>query len=347
MRSAKLYPDLVHHKSDLFEALFRRLLVGGFASSYMKRPAFLILYALALILAALLAAKAQPPDTAPTQPPAGFTEVTPAKVLPGILNYSGCYMREEGVFDEAKLKPLLERKECAEELKTLNIDFVKHTLIGWSAHSDCHMQVRTKVFRSDTEKKYLVVINIIYGGCRAGGSRSGWIVVDKIPDGYTLDMKEVRVDRIHGINANGADFYFPKPPSNIKPVLIESREIDVQGCLPLDRQSQWILIKEEFLQRALEDKSRECKQLFKKLAIDFDKYTLAGYNINTGDCYRPPGLSQQVFNDAGEKRYVMEISYTQRHGSCHIPRWHAVWVLVPKLPEGYGFEFALKEKPRE
>jgi hypothetical protein len=314
----------------------------------MKRPAFLILYALALILAALLAAKAQPPDTAPTQPPPGYTEVTPARALPGIFGYGGCYMREGGgVFDEARLKPLLERKECAEELKALNIDFAKHTLIGWSAHSDCHMHVRTKVFRSETEKKYLVLINNVYGGCRAGGSRSGWILLDKIPEGYAFEMKEVRVDRIHGINADGADFYFPKPKSNIKPVLVESREIDVQGCLPLERQSQWILIKEEFLQTALDGKSRECRQLFKSLAIDFDKYTLAGYNVNTGHCSRPPDLEQKVFDDAGEKRYMMEIGYKRPPGSCHVPTYHPVWVLVPKLPAYYGFQFTLKEKTRE
>lgn len=305
----------------------------------MKRPAFLILYALALIAAAVIAAKAQP---------AGYTEVPQ---VPGrgsaIFNFNnadGCRLREGGIYDAEKLRSLREVSKCAETIDSLNLDLTKHTLIGWSAHSDCHMRAIAKVFRSEAEKKYLVVINNIYGGCRAGGSRSGWIVIDKIPADYTFNIKEVRVDRIHGINADGAEFYFPKPKSDIKPVLIESREIDVQGCLPLDRQSQWILIKDEFLQTALENKTRECKQLFKKLAIDFDKYTLAGYNVNTGDCYRPADLGQKVFDDAGEKRYVMEISYTDRHGACHVPRWHAVWVLVPKLPEGYGFTFEVKPK---
>jgi hypothetical protein len=259
-------------------------------------------------------------------------------------------MREGGgIFDEARLKPLLEKKECAEELKTLNIDFAKHTLIGWSAHSDCHMHVRTRVFRDDAEKKYLVIINNIYGGCRAGGSRSGWIVLDKIPVDHTLEMKEVRVDRIHGINAEGYDFYFPKPKSNIKPVRLESREIDVLGGLPLERQSQWILIKDEFLQTALDGKSPECKQLFKNLAIDFDKYTLAGYNVNTGHCSRPPNLEQKVFDDADEKRYVMEIGYTRPSGYCQVPTYHPIWVLVPKLPAYYGFQFKVnpKERPDE
>ena len=327
---------------------YHAILAGGLVLSYMKRPAFLILYALAFTLAATLAAKAQPTKSAPIHPPASYTQVTPLRGLPGIFNYGECYMRENGIVDEAGLKPLLGRKACAEELRSLDIDFAKHTLIAWSARSDCHMRVRTRVFRSEIEKKYLVIINNIYGGCRAAGFRSGWIILDKIPAGYSLEMKEVRVDRIHGINADGADFYFPKPPSKIKPVLIESREVDVQGCLPLQQQSQWILVKDEFLQTALEDKSRECKRLFKTLAIDFDKYTLAGYNVNTGHCSRPAGLQHKVFDDAGERRYVMEIGYTHpRSGYCHVLTYHPIWVLVPKLPAYYGFQLALKGRSDE
>lgn len=300
----------------------------------MKSPVSLILFSLALMLAAFVTVKAQPP--------VGYTEVTPARSGFGMFRYGRCLMGEGGIFDEARLKPLLERKECAEEMKNLEVDFAKHTLIGYRAGGDCHMRLMTKVFRSDTEKKYLLVINNIYGGCRAGGSRSGWIVLDKIPDDYKFEMKEVRVDRIHGINAGDGDFFFPKPSSNIRPILIESREIDVLGCLPLDGQSQWILIKDEFLQTALENKSRTCKEMFKNLAIDFDKYTLAGYNVASGHCSRPPDLAQQVFDDAGEKRYLMEISFTSRAGSCHVLQYHPIWVLVPKLPEGYGFQFELK-----
>lgn len=286
--------------------------------------------------------------TGAAQLPAGYTEVLPAKGgsadLLGTRGYGGCWIRQDGIYDEENLKPLLTDKECAESIKALNVDFAKQTLVGWSARSDCHMQVRIKTFRSEADKKYLVIINNIYGGCRAGGGRSGWLVFDKIPANYTLEVKEVRVDRIHGINDDGKDFYFPKQPSNIKPVLIESREIDVKNCLPLGSgQSQWILIKDEFLQTALEGKGSECKQHFKGLAIDFEKYTLAGYNVNTGDCHRPADLAQRVFDDAGEKRYVMEISYSRlTYGGCHIPRWHSVWALVPKLPADYSFEFAIK-----
>lgn len=303
----------------------------------MKKAAFLFIALLAAILSANVPAHAQLP--------AGYVEIqpiSPAPLLFRLRSSADCYIRDDGIYDEERLKPLLANQKCAERLRALNLDHKTQTFIRYSARGDCHMHLRTKIFRSDTDKKYLLIINNIYGGCRAGGSREGWIVIDKIPDGYELNIREVRVDRIHGVNADGQDFYFPLQPSGIKPELIESREIEVKGCLPLDRQSQWILIKDEFLQRALEGRSSECKELFADLAIDFEKYTLAGYNVNTGDCTRPPSLSQKVYKDFDEKRYRMEISYDQPAVRCEELTWHALWVIVPKPPGDHGFQFELK-----
>jgi hypothetical protein len=303
----------------------------------MKKAAFLIIALLTAILSVDVPAHAQLP--------AGYVEIQPVNHGPVLFRMrpgTDCYIRGDGIYDEEKLKPLLANPKCAEFLRALNIDHKTQTLIRYSARGDCHMRLRTKIFRSDTDKKYLLIINNVYGGCRAGGSREEWMVIDKIPEGYGLNISEVRVDRIHGVNADGEDFYFPKQPSGIKPELIESREIDVKGCLPLDRQSQWIIMKDEFLQSALEVRSRECKELFAVLAIDFDKYTLAGYNVNTGDCMRPPSLSQKVYKDFDEKRYRMEISYDKPAARCEELTWHALWVIVPKLPGDHGFQFELK-----
>lgn len=303
----------------------------------MKKTAFVIIALLTAILSADVPAHGQLP--------AGYVEIQPVSHLPsffGMRSGSDCYLRDDGIYDEEKLKPLLARPKCAEMIRALRVDHKTQTLIGYSAHGDCKMRLHTKIFRSDTDKKYLLVINNIYGGCRAGGSRDGWMVIDKIPEGYGLNIREVQVDRIHGVNADGQDFYFPKQPSGIKPELLESREIDVKGCLPLDRQSQWIFIKAEFLQRALEDKSSECKALFAALAIDFDKYTLAGYNVNTGDCTRPPSLSQKLYKDFDEKRYRLEIGYDKPVVRCEELTWHSLWVIVPKLPGDHGFQFELK-----
>lgn len=303
----------------------------------MKNAALVIIGLFVTILSAGVPAHAQLPP--------GYVEIQPLNSLPaffGTRSGTDCYLRDDGVYDEEKLKPLLVRSSCAESIRALKVDHKTQTLIGYSARGDCHMRLRAKIFRSDTDKKYLLVINNIYGGCRAGGSRDAWMVIDKIPEGYELNIREVLVDRIHGVNADGQDFYFPKQPSGIKPELLESREIDVKGCLPLDRQSQWILMKDESLQRALEGKSSECKALFAALAIDFAKYTLAGYNVSTGDCSRPLSLSQKVYKDFDEKRYRMEISYDKPVAGCEQLTWHALWAVVPKLPGDHGFVFELK-----
>jgi hypothetical protein len=280
--------------------------------------------------------------TVPAQLP-GYTEVTPVLARPDQFGFThsveGCDLRENGIYDEAKLKPLLRRKECAEWVKTLNVDFVRHTLVAYSAAGDCHMQVVTKVFRSEREKKYLVIINHIYGGCRAAGWRQGWIVLEKIPADYTLEIKEVRIDRNYGPDVKGFQFPVEKKPSGIKPEILESREIDVKECLPLERQSQWILIKNEFLQTAIEGKGTKCAEYFNSLAIDFNNYTLAGYNVNTGHCQRPESLEQKLVKDFDEKSYTLMITYAPPRGSCDVATYHPVWVLVPKLPEGYSFNF--------
>jgi len=287
------------------------------------------------------------------QLPAGYVEITPlngaaSNFGAGYVGRAACLFREDGIYDEEKLRKLRDNPRCADEVKALNVDLSKHTLISYSARSDCHMRLRVKAFRSDTEKKYLVILNNIYGGCRAGGSREGWLILDKMPEGFTLEMKEVKVDRLHEPDGGSrGEFVFPKQPSGMAPELLESREVDVQGCLPLDRQSQWILIKQEFLDKALEDKSPRCRQLFKTLAIDFDKYTLAGYNVNTGDCYRPATLTQKLYKDFDQKRYRMEISYPENYGACHVVRYFPIWVLAPKLPADYGFQFEEKEIERE
>jgi len=309
----------------------------------MKNLILLVVWIFAIVVAGFIAVRAQLP--------AGYNEVPLAfgssNELFGLGMERDCWIREVGIYDEAKLKPLLEDKKCAEAMKTLNVDFKKQTLVGWSAHSDCHMRVRIKVFRNDAEKNFLVIVNNIYGGCRAGGSRSGWIKLDKLPAGYTLNMKEVRVDRIHGINGDGKDFYFPKQPTGIKPQIMESREVDIKGCLPLDRQSQWVFIKDEFLQKALEEKSAECKAVFKDLGIDFDKYWLAGYNFSTGDCERPAGVTQKVVKDFDLVSYTLEIGYDRPKTMCAELKYHPIWVVMEKPANGFTINIEAKMRKTE
>ncbi|MEO6393065.1 MAG: hypothetical protein ABIP75_14550 [Pyrinomonadaceae bacterium] len=308
----------------------------------MKKILTLLLIAMGLVAAGSITVLAQLPE--------GYIEVPSQRGIPMQGLGSGiapCSIGEDGVYDKEKLQKLFFRKECEDSVKALDLDLSKQTLVGYSVGGDCHMHVRIRTYRSDKDKKYLTIINNIYGGCRAGGGRSGWIILDKMPDGYTLVVKEVKVDRI---DRSGADsFLFPKQPTGIPPEVLESSEVDIRGCLPMTGQSQWVFIKPEFLTAGLDrypDQKAECAAIFDQLNIDFEKYDLAGYNLNTGDCTRPAGIEQRLVKDYDEMVYRLEITYPRRTGSCHVIKYHPVWVLVPKPPTGYSFRIETKVREK-
>ena len=294
-----------------------------------------------VLLAASLAAHAQLP--------AGYVEVTPIRGIPTGGPRSGiapCSIRENGVFDQEALQKLFVRRECEDSIKALNLDLSRQTLVGYSVGGDCHMQVKVRTFRSDQDKKYLTVINNIDGGCRAGGWRSGWLVFDKMPAGYTLEVKTVRVDRTYAPEQDSA-FLFPKLPTGIPPEVLESREVDLRGCLPMTGQSQWVFIKQEFLVAGIDrypEQKAACTAVFAELNIDFGKYDLAGYNVNTGDCSRPAGIESRVVKDYDELVYRLEVSYAKPSKYCDVVTYHPVWVLVPKPAAGYAFRIEAKAK---
>ena len=165
-----------------------------------RKSGRLAVYSLAFISFLTLSLAAQPE---------GYIEVPRLRTFPG--GGFGCYI-PSGNYDEEKLRAVLQRPNCAKETRGLKVDLQKETLIRYNVGSDCHMRVETRVFRIDAEKRYEAIINNIYGGCRAGGWRQGWIVIEKLPPGYNLDVVEVKIDRIHGpIRDEG--FAYPKPPS--------------------------------------------------------------------------------------------------------------------------------------
>ena len=175
------------------------------------------------------------------------------------------------------------RKECETAVANLNVNYETSRLLYWSAASDCHMRVAVKLFRSDVEKRVRLVLNNIYGGCRAGGWRAGWVVIDKPPAGYTVSIDEVKIDRIHGINDGGTGFVFPLPPSIVTIENVELRSVDLADCLPLTGQSRWILSSQEHLDAAFENKPNdsECRERLKNLKIDLSQQTLAGASFAT------------------------------------------------------------------
>jgi hypothetical protein len=260
-------------------------------------------------------------------------------------NRYGCYM-ETGIVDEAALKKLGEDKDCASLAKSLKVDFAKHTLISYHTNGDCFLRATAKVFRSKAAKKYTVRIKNIWGGCRAAGSFQGWLVIEKIPSGYTLSFA---VARVTWRDEKAAGEYFElDSPSIKKPETLETRAIDLKGCIHTYFQRSYVIRDEEtYLKAIRNDASRPfCLKNVEK--IDFTKHTLLGIEINSGYCRVPEGLTYKTIKDSAKKQYLLEISYLDPgYATCRALSQYDLWVLIPKLPEGYEAEFKVKAIARE
>lgn len=77
------------------------------------------------------------------------------------------------------------------------IDFSKNTLVLFSYHGgDCHAKFKYYSVNDEYSKKFSICIDIIYGGCRAGGKfMTTWGLIPKLPDDYKIDLNTYYVDR--------------------------------------------------------------------------------------------------------------------------------------------------------
>jgi len=82
-------------------------------------------------------------------------------------------------------------------LKFNEIDFSKNTLVLFSYHGgDCHARFKYYSVNDKYSKKFSICIDIIYGGCRAGGKfMTTWGLIPKLPDDYKIALNTYYVDR--------------------------------------------------------------------------------------------------------------------------------------------------------
>lgn len=251
---------------------------------------------------------------------------------------------ESGGYDRPPTFIEFYKKECEAAVANLNVNYETSRLLYWSAGSDCHMRVVVKLFRSDVEKRIRLVLNNIYGGCRAGGWRAGWIVIDKPPAGYTVSINEVQIDRIHGINNDGTEFLFPPPPPVVMIEDVELRTVDFADCLPLNGQSRWVVSSQEHLDAALENKpnAAECRAKLRNLNIDLSQQTLAGASFATGHCGAPKGLelsmTKETSTNPRENRYVLKAVYDDPTKPCASWNTFPAWFVIPKMTPGGHFD---------
>ena len=74
-------------------------------------------------------------------------------------------------------------------LKRLEVDFNQHTLLTYGVNGDCFVRAKARVIRNDSNKSYVLRITKIFGGCRAAGNFEGWLVIEKVPPDYKIEVE--------------------------------------------------------------------------------------------------------------------------------------------------------------
>ena len=75
--------------------------------------------------------------------------------------------------------------------------------------------------------------------------------------------------------------------------------------------------------------------------VDFGASTLLGIRLDTGWCRAPLGLTHTTVDDRARRRYVVTIGYDPPSTPCRARSIYDLWLLVPKLPDGYEVEFVV------
>ncbi|MCO6509192.1 MAG: hypothetical protein J5I65_00195 [Aridibacter famidurans] len=142
-------------------------------------------------LIAFLAAAAFLPFAAVEVPGQQIWESVPFRGLPSPEPFF-CAPSDNSVVSSAELEKLWSHERCA-EFEQPNADLSKESLLAYRAGGDCHMRLLIDVLVDRAARKYLVEIVNIWGGCRAGGRRAGWLVIDKVPDDFSVEFREIHI----------------------------------------------------------------------------------------------------------------------------------------------------------
>jgi hypothetical protein len=272
---------------------------------------------------------------------AQIKEETEIRVLNEVHSHNWeCVQRENSVVSKEDFWKILADARCTNLRKTLEVDFEKQTLISFNVRGDCFVSAVAKIFRSDAEKKYTVKIRKRWGGCRAAGSYQRWLVIEKIPNDYRVEFSEAETKYSEWNETDVTRFINSQEK-------LETAEIDLKGCIQTIYKTQFV-IKDEaaYLKTIRNDASRDfCLKNVEK--IDFGKHTLAGIGINSGYCDIPAGLEYKVAKDTEKKQYLLDISYIDpRDSVCRALSQYDLWLLVPKLPEGYEVKFEVRARQK-
>lgn len=138
-------------------------------------------------------------------------------------------------------------------------------------------------------------------------------------------------------------------PSSADLPEVETRDFVMEGCVPFFRvEGRQLVIRESEALRAAVRRDASRPRCLKTVeSLDFNRHTLLGIQLNTGYCRKPVGLEYRLLKDEAQKRFLLLISYTEPVSSCRALSQYDLWVLAPKLPDGYEVRFAVQPRPRK
>jgi hypothetical protein len=136
-----------------------------------------------------------------------------------------------------------------------------------------------------------------------------------------------------------------RPTISANAEIIETRPIDIKGCIKGSRSGQFVIKDAESFQKAIRaDGSRDwCHENLE--SIDFTKHSLLGISLVTDYCNRPRGLAHRLIKDTATKKYLFDISYHTPLSVCRRMGYWDVWVLAPKIPDDYEVMFQVRRIP--
>jgi hypothetical protein len=114
------------------------------------------------------------------------------------LGHCASFWSEEVVInDQGTFKKLIEENKSGqcEDQKDVKIDFAKYTILGVNVFADCHTEISLKIIKNDKARVYEFITHEKYGGCRGMDVFSEFVLVEKLPENYSVKFTHIRNDR--------------------------------------------------------------------------------------------------------------------------------------------------------
>lgn len=120
--------------------------------------------------------------------------------LLGQSNTKYFYLKDDSMLifkSKYDAKKFIDSSGSSFPIKFSDIDFEKNTLILMSySGGDCHAKFRHYAVKNEYSKIFTICVDVIYGGCRAGGRfMTTWAMIPKLPEEYELKFSSRMVDR--------------------------------------------------------------------------------------------------------------------------------------------------------